>query len=539
MAIKAVYCDYFGLHKDPFSIAPDPSLLYPSDQHKLALAQLRYGVEREGGFILLTGEVGTGKTTLTRLMLQEMSGSVRVAHIINTKLGSEALLYSICQELKIELPDTARTDISQSVDYLNRDLLAAHGQNKKTLVVIEEAQNLGREVLEMLRLLTNLETNTTKLLHILLVAQPELLDTLAQKNLTQLNQRVVSRHHLMPLHFTDVTHYLRHRLQESGGQFNLFDSRSIKRLYVHSNGVPRILNLLAERALLSAYSKKQKQVTAKSVDQAHSDLFGSPSSSRNNAKFNFVFAMSAACICVIVLAAGAVKSNSISKPSTTLEKLSKASWSNEVVSTDKANLPLTDKHPTPVQQLFELWNRGSHAGVHTDNLCDVAMSHMLRCEYLENAALQDIIRINRPGIVTLRESGGSHQSYVLHSFQNDSFTISNAGVVKLLSNQEFTDTWNGDYQFLWRTPSGYTQALHPGMDNFKVVNWVLLELQRFIPETEYLITGGIYSQAVAEYVKEFQQLQSLHADGILGTQTIIALNSSNSGQPQLLALERH
>ncbi|MCL4135178.1 UNVERIFIED_CONTAM: hypothetical protein GTU68_046346 [Idotea baltica] len=535
MASKAVYCDYFGFSQDPFSIAPDPALLYPSEQHKQALAHLKYGLDREGGFILLTGEVGTGKTTLTRLLLQQVAGNVRVAYVLNTKLGSEGLLFSICQELEIELPDSARQDISQSIEYLNKDLIAAHAQNKKTLVVIEEAQNLGPEVLETLRLLTNLETNTTKLLHILLVAQPELLDTLARQNLRQLNQRVVSRHHLLPLELSDVSHYLNHRVTKVGGQANLFTSQAIKRLYSHSKGIPRLLNLLAERSLLGVYSKAQQQVSAKIVDQASSEVFGKVKTTNKSNYFKFISVAAIVVLCVWLSISLVSKFNDSESP-----ELRSASTTAPVLPSKNTQAPettddleLTLKSPSAVQQLFELWRPNSNLEVSTANLCESVVVETLRCEQLTDLSLADILSINKPGIVTLQADKDSLQRYLLSSTPNDLVQLDNVDSTHTLVQDEFVSKWQGDYLLLWQAPNGYHKALYPGMSNTSVVNWLKTELAKTQPEVAQLITGGIYSEALAQYVMRFQQQRGLNPDGILGMQTIMALTEAETPQPRL------
>ena len=201
----SIYLQHFGLKREPFSIVPDPGFLYPSNHHRQAVAHLKYGLDREGGFILLTGEVGTGKTTLTRTLLTRLPAHIRVAYVLNSKLEVTDVLASICDELAIDLTDIRGLSFSKiCIDALNQDLITSHAEGQKTLIVIEEAQNLTPDVLEMLRLLSNLETNTQKLLYILLVGQPELLDILALKDLRQLNQRVVSRFHLLPLEKKDL-----------------------------------------------------------------------------------------------------------------------------------------------------------------------------------------------------------------------------------------------------------------------------------------------------------------------------------------------
>lgn len=271
------YLNYFGLSREPFTIAPDPSLLYPSETHREAVAHLRYGLECEGGFILLTGEVGTGKTTLTRMLLSTLPGEVRVAYLLHSQHAADDLLASLLQELDIALPAAGPVSFSkQCIDLLYQNLLAAHGKNKKTLVVIEEAQNLPTELLEMLRLLSNLETDRSKLLHILLVGQPELLDSLARRELRQLNQRVVSRFHLQPLAAADVEAYLEHRLRAVGAQRKIFAPGSAALLAKLSEGIPRRLNLIAQQALIAAYASGVDHVTPKLIRAVVPEVLGAP-----------------------------------------------------------------------------------------------------------------------------------------------------------------------------------------------------------------------------------------------------------------------
>ena len=272
--IQEAVLQYFQLHRDPFTIAPDPSLVYPSDGHKEALAHLKYGIGRPGGFIVLTGEVGTGKTTITRLFLRDIPRDVRVAYILNTNLGAADIVYSICQELGIDLGENTPS-LKQTIDLLNVDLLEAYAARKRTLVVIEEAQNLNDEVLETLRLLTNLETDTAKLLHVLLVGQPEFADRLACEDMRQLNQRVVARYHLGALSKTDFQGYVEFRLRNSGVYVELFPKNSLSMLFTVSRGIPRIANLIAQHALMGAYASGDAFVSRRLVREAASQVFGS------------------------------------------------------------------------------------------------------------------------------------------------------------------------------------------------------------------------------------------------------------------------
>ena len=294
------YLDYFGLEREPFTIAPDPSLLYPSHCHREAVAHLRYGLECEGGFILLTGEVGTGKTTLTRMLLSTLASEVRVAYLLHSQYAADDLLASLLQELSIELPKPGPISFSkQCIDLLYENLLAAHSAGKKTLVVIEEAQNLSTELLEMLRLLSNLETDRSKLLHILLVGQPELLEHLAQPELRQLNQRVVSRFDLQPLAANDLEAYLDHRLRAVGAQRKLFSSDAAHALAKLTGGIPRKINLIAQQALIAAYATGADQITAALVRMAASEALGEDSQQKRSWRWPILLA----CLVLVALLA--------------------------------------------------------------------------------------------------------------------------------------------------------------------------------------------------------------------------------------------
>ena len=274
----ALYLNHFGLKREPFSIVPDPGFLYPSNQHRQAVAHLKYGLDREGGFILLTGEVGTGKTTLTRTLLKAMPAHIRVAYVLNSKLEVGDLLASICHELGVDLAEIRGLSFAKEcVDALYHDLLQVHAEGKKTLVVIEEGQNLSADVLETLRLLSNLETHTEKLLHILLVGQPELLETLAQRELRQLNQRVVARFHLQPLERDDLANYINHRLHRAGAQRPIFDSDCTAVLYRLTEGVPRLINLVCQHSLLAAYATGSATVSGRLLKRAAGEILPPPS----------------------------------------------------------------------------------------------------------------------------------------------------------------------------------------------------------------------------------------------------------------------
>jgi len=268
-----MYKEYFGLKDLPFSIAPDPNYLYMSEKHREALAHLIYGIRSEGAFVLLTGEVGAGKTTICRCMLEQMPDNCDSAFIINPRLTDVELLASICEELGIKYPEDA-TSVKIFVDLINRRLLDSHASGRRTLLIIDEAQNLGQAALEQLRLLTNLETNRAKLLQIVLIGQPELRDMLNRTELRQLSQRITARFHLEPLSQKEMSEYISHRLSVAGSHRNLFPGPIIRRLFHLSKGVPRIINLICDRALLGAYVQGKDAVDKKTLNKAAGEALG-------------------------------------------------------------------------------------------------------------------------------------------------------------------------------------------------------------------------------------------------------------------------
>ena len=268
-----MYLQHFGLDEAPFAITPDPRFVYLSERHRDALAHLMYGIGQggSGGFVQLTGEVGTGKTTLCRLALEQLPDNVRVALVLNPKQTPLDLLETICEELHIEGANKRRSQKTQ-VDALNAYLLDAYGKGLRVVLIIDEAQELSRELLEQVRLLTNLETNTQKLLQIVLLGQPELRHMLARPALRQLAQRITARFHLDPLKAGDTGEYLRHRIGVAGGTAFPFEEAAVRRLHSLSGGVPRLLNVLGERALLAGYVHGKTRVDAGLVDLAAAEV---------------------------------------------------------------------------------------------------------------------------------------------------------------------------------------------------------------------------------------------------------------------------
>lgn len=270
-----MYKRYFGLKEKPFHISPSPRYLYLSDWHREALVHLLYGISGEGCIILLTGEVGTGKTMICRSLMERLSETSDTALVLNPNLTITDLLQTICEELGITI-DGDSPSVKKYIDRLNRYLLEAHARGRNTVLIIDEAQNLDMEILEQLRLLTNLETDSHKLLQIVLIGQPELLKILGDPQYAQINQRITTRYHLEPLQPADVTPYILHRIAVAGGddRCRLFSRQALRYLAKTTKGVPRLINILCDRALLGAYAENKDHVDLKIVRKAAREIAG-------------------------------------------------------------------------------------------------------------------------------------------------------------------------------------------------------------------------------------------------------------------------
>src|SRR6202795_4338196 len=269
-----MYLRFFGLNEKPFAITPDPRYLYLSERHAEALAHLLYGINESGGFIQLTGEVGTGKTTVVRTLLSRVPHHADVAVILNPRVTPVEFLLTICEELGLNLGEADRRSVKQMVDALNRRLLEAHAEGRRIIVLVDEAQNLSIDVLEQVRLLTNLETPTQKLLQIILIGQPELRELLDRTDLRQLAQRITGRYHLKPLSREETKSYVRHRLRVAGASGEIFTPAALSEVHRLSLGIPRVINVVCDRSLLGAYTQDSRTITAALLRRAAGEVYG-------------------------------------------------------------------------------------------------------------------------------------------------------------------------------------------------------------------------------------------------------------------------
>jgi len=266
-----MYREFFGLRENPFHITPDPRFIYFSKKHLEAFSMLLYGIEHRKGFVEITGEVGAGKTTLCRTLMEEIRGRFKTALIFNPNLSENQLLAAIVEDFGIVPRGRNKKDY---FDSLNKFLIEEGKLGATAVLIIDEAQNLSARALEQIRLLSNLETDRDKLLQIVLVGQPELRDTLRSPELIQLRQRIAIRYHLTPLDREETERYILHRLKVAGASEPIFSSDAFDVVYQYAQGIPRLINVVCDKALLAGYVQEQRDITSALVEQAINEVEG-------------------------------------------------------------------------------------------------------------------------------------------------------------------------------------------------------------------------------------------------------------------------
>lgn len=514
-----MYSQHFNLKENPFSIAPDPRYLYMSEKHREALAHLMYGLETDGGFVLLTGEVGTGKTTVCRCLLEQLPENLNVAFVLNPKLTAAELLATVCDELGISYR-AGHNSIKELVDAINRYLLDTHAQSRKTVLIIDEAQNLGPEVLEQIRLLTNLETNQRKLLQIIMLGQPELRDQLARPELRQLAQRITARYHLGPLDRREISPYINHRLAVAGHHKKLFPDKVVNRIYNMTNGIPRLVNILCDRALLGTYVEGREMVSQPTLKRAAREVFGNSTSHSKTLKWLvpvlFVIPLVVTVFSLNLLqspkepeSAGVASSSNASAALDAAEPLSvRLTW--------PATVPFASSQPIAFSALFSRWGKTYRFDLATSP-CEQAEGQGLAC--LERqGSLGSLRQMDRPAVLRLIDRQGRTFHAALLKLGNDRATLRINTEEIAITTVDLEKQWFGAYTLLWQPPPGQSILIRPE-DEGPDVAWLAGGLEK--------ATGlQLSSSGLAQLVTAFQKSQGLIADGIAGPETLIRLNSS-------------
>jgi len=517
-----MYQSYFGLAEEPFSIAPDPRYLYMSQRHQEALAHLLYGVNAGGGFVLLTGEVGAGKTTVCRCLLEQIPASCDVAYIFNPKLTVEELLSTICAEFGITCPP-GNTSVKVYIDCINTYLLDAHAKGRHTVLIIDEAQNLSADVLEQLRLLTNLETNQRKLLQIILLGQPELAAMLERPELRQLAQRIIARYHLGPLDKQEVAAYVQHRLVVSGAQRQLFPLSLMGRLYRLSGGIPRIINVLCDRALLGTFVQSKEKVDRATLKQAAIEVFHNAATQPRNLLLPLLSGLLLAVLVAVMY------QTFWQTPSTSIAEAQAAAAKPVAPLPDALEWPATYPHSRSQKMayaaLFRAWgadNLGSDYRVGDE--CRQAEAIGLRC-LIARGGLNELRQLNLPAVLLMQDKQGRKFNATLTKLDEQSATFAVASETRTVTLAAFAEQWSGHYTLLWRMPPVLSNKIRPG-DRGPDVEWLGKQLSQLYGKTAATTKDQLYDEAMVRQVKQFQLAQGLIPVGIVGLQTMIRLSSA-------------
>ncbi len=549
-----MYKNHFGFSEIPFSIAPDPRYLYMSAGHREALAHLLYGVGGEGGFVLLTGEVGTGKTTVCRCLMERMPSKGHLALILNPNLTVLELLSSICDEFQIPYPAHTKS-IKTFVDLINGFLLRAHAANERAVLIIDEAQNLDPEVLEQMRLLTNLETSERKLLQIILIGQPELRLMLAKPGLRQVSQRIVARYHLEHLCKNEVEGYVRHRLSVAGGDKDLFDPHVFGLLHSLSGGIPRVINLLCDRALLGAYSQDLKQVDRKTLIQASREIFEDKGFHARNFFLSGKI-KSAALALFVAFGLTAIFWENAPRQILSSQRLGATEESSPLGSAMPVTPPVFHKiHPPQASQklsvrhqqveeraivqgvtfedgfksefgafesLFALWRKKFDPDK-PSAICAQAEAQGLAC-YSGRGSLDELRRLNRPAILKLYDHEEKPFYLTLAALHGNLAEFWGQNKFLTIFDHVLADHWRGEFQLLWKPPPHYRGVLRLGTTGPEV-QWLRKQLNLADDQAFSHGKPRPYDENLREAVRRFQIVEGLQPDGITGPRTLIHLNS--------------
>ncbi|MGF1644800.1 MAG: AAA family ATPase [Thiotrichales bacterium] len=546
-----MYQNYFGFNEKPFSITPDPRFLYLSEPHREGLAHLLFGTDESGSFVLLTGEVGTGKTTLCRALLDEAPDGARFALILNPLQAPLELLASICDEFGVEYPKPA-TSRKALVDRLNRFLLDIHAKGERAVLIIDEAQNLDPLTLEQIRLLTNLETRAHKLLKIVLIGQPELKQMLGRSELRQLAQRITARYHLNPLSLDETAQYVAHRLRVAGVAREVFKPSGLRMLHRLSRGIPRVINVIGDRALIGAYAKGRDSINGALVYRAATEVRGELPESPLGWR-----ALSAAAVALVLLASagwmgyrayqgdvavGLVAARVEQRVASESNDLPTPSASAQVTEVDASELGLRLVRAQPAEavyrELFARWGieQGTLEG---DSVCARAQYAGLRC-LAGRGDLETLRALNLVAVLELHNVALERRLALLDSVDGERWTLRLADTRIGVSAAALDPYWLGEFLLLWRPPPNGAEVLKQGDTGLDVV-WLRRQLDRAdgidLPLRAY---SNVFDRALVERVKQFQSDNALTPDGVAGERTLLRLAAvgANPNVPTLSATDQ-
>jgi general secretion pathway protein A len=554
-----MYTSFFGLQEKPFAITPDPRYLYLSERHAEALAHLLYGINEAGGFIQLTGEVGTGKTTVIRSLLEQLPGHADVALILNPRITPAEFLLTICEELHVPVPEAGRGSTKTLMDLLGRHLLDTHASGRRVVLIVDEAQNLSTQTLEQVRLLTNLETATTKLLQIILIGQPELRDLLDQPELRQLAQRITGRYHLNPLSQEETAGYVKHRMRIAGATAEVFTPSALREVHRLSGGIPRVINVICDRALLGAFTQEDHRAGGALVRQAASEVYGRPVPAPW-LKWATAAAVAAALALVAIglwtYLAQRPAATADAEPPRTVAPVEQSPAASAAVAASietpatappepvlaaMPSLPLAEllvRHgndtttEAALAKLFALW--GALYEPARGRGCDQAARQGLECLFQKGSWAQ-LRTLNRPAVLTLTDDLGRTHQVLLTGLTDEHAVLDLGGEPREVGITALSRYWFGDFLLLWRPPLAVVKALGPGMRG-EDVRW----LRESVRAAQGLPTAApgsdVYDDELMRLVQDFQRQHRLAVDGVAGVQTQIVLDTTinATGSPTIV-----
>ncbi|GAM09383.1 general secretion pathway protein A [Geobacter sp. OR-1] len=527
-----MYCEFFGFREQPFAITPNPRFIFLSKHHREAFAHLLYGIESHAGFIELTGEVGSGKTTILRALLGQLDDATHhTALIFNPRLSADELLRTINREFGILSTGT----IDELMHDLNQFLLNENASSRTAILVIDEAQNLDPAVLEQIRMISNLETDTDKLIQIVLAGQPELSNLLESEGLRQLNQRIKVRFHLPPLDFSDMVSYIDHRLEIAGGwKAATFAPGALKKIFKYSKGLPRLVNVLCDRALLIGFTEESRQISAQMIDHAIKELRREkPKRALSPLIWRLAFA---AAIALLLVAAGfmagkrttpAKSNNSEVKPVATAAATTASKPILEKLRHDLAQTGEIDCAMQSFNELARLWNLKPvveyQGKIVQRGLGLVAARRGMRLLHLTGANIRDIAAANAPCLLELKLPGINGTRYLaLTRIESEQFFLFSPGskTSMAITEQELTANWTGSAYLPWRNNHNLPDSFPSNSSSPEV-----RRLQAMLAKAgSYSGTPtGTFDAATRDAIRKFRLNQFISEDRMPGARTLLHL----------------
>ena len=559
-----MYEAFYGLREKPFNLTPDPKFLYLSEKHKEAFAHLLFGIKNRSGFVMVTGEIGTGKTTICRTLLNELDETTEVAFIFNPYLSPEELLRKINEDFGI---DSKAGTVRELIDELNAYLLDRNAKGKNCVLVIDEAQNLTPGVLEQIRLLSNLETETTKLMQIVLIGQPELMQHLSLDELRQLNQRITARYHLRPLERRETLQYIAYRLRVAGGRKRIqFTPGAIKVIFKQSGGTPRVINAICDRALLIGYTRESREISAAIARQAWKEIRGEDvkkKKEKGSGLRRLVPSSTVIALAALLLVAGKYGmdywkheqgARGISELIDQVNPITSSSSTAEAQAEEPTVAPAAEQ-PVRVESpaldgtldatfagfvdrlnpyeclkgsaigILRAWNLALLTDLPPDDSVEsiraFAEKSRLTCESLE-FSLDHIEAINLPVMVRLHGKTQSVWAAITGVEFDELRVTTSMSDTALIPKDAFAGCYRNEALLFWRDPTPEVAILRPGStgEDVRVLQVQLRALGRYKEKPD-----GVYDAATRDAVAALQKDTGLEVDGVLGSRTRMVLYS--------------